>query len=371
MTKVVHVITGLGTGGAERMLTHICVRETASRETEHVVVSLMDAGHFGRTLGEAGVRVHTLNMRRGRPSLFAVGRIARLLRAERPDIVMTWLYAADLLGTVGAVLARAPRLVWNIRCSDMDLSQFSRTTRLTVRTLSMLSGVPTAVATNSRAGRIAHERMGYRPRRWALLPNGVDASVWRPDSVDRAGVRSELKIPHDAVVFGMVARVDPAKDHATLFAAATRIAATEPAAQFLIVGRETDRLAIPRELGERLRAMGERGDVTRLMRALDVHVLSSHSEGFPNVVVEAMATAVPCIVSDVGDAAGIVGETGWVTPPRDADALEQAMREAIRIGAGGRAHRGGRARALIVERWSLDNAVARYQDLWRAAMMSN
>ncbi len=162
------------------------------------------------------------------------------------------------------------RIIWNIRCSDIDFSQYSLATRAIVAGLVWLSRLPWAVATNSRAGQRVHAGLGYRPRRWIYLPNGLDTSEWRPNLEDRAKVRRELGFSESDIVVGMVARVDPQKDHAGFLAAVRMLVAKHPRLRVLLVGQGTRTLPLPEELRPVTAALGQRSDVPRLMRARSI-----------------------------------------------------------------------------------------------------
>ncbi|MGH6976063.1 MAG: glycosyltransferase, partial [Stellaceae bacterium] len=186
---IVHVITDLGAGGAERMLLRLVTRSTRFR---HVVVSLTRGGALVTALRDAGIAVRELDMRRGIFSPAAVFRLARIIRRERPALVQTWLYHADLIGLLAARLAAVRPLAWNLRCSNMDLGRYRWATRLAVKTLAILSSQPSAVLVNSHAGQRWHAALGYHPRRWAFVPNGIDTAVFRPDAESRARWRNRL-----------------------------------------------------------------------------------------------------------------------------------------------------------------------------------
>lgn len=367
MVRVLHVITTLGFGGAERMLCQIAAG-CKSSEVEQVVVTLLDEGEYGPKLRDAGVELHCLRLRRGRPSPRALFRLVGILRRRRPDVVMTWLYHADLLGTVCAVLAglRPKQVIWNIRCSNMDLAQYGRMTRWVARVLAWLSPLPGAVAINSEAGRQHHIALGYRPRTWIYLPNGFDPAVWRPDPADRAQVRRELGVAEEETLVGMVARSDPQKDHANFLAACEQLAAKHHGLRFLLIGEGTSDIDLPETLRGRLVALESRSDVPRIMRALDVHVLSSaFGEGFPNVVAEAMATEVPCVVTDVGDAAKLVKGSGITVSPSDPVSLADAIEALIKEKPEQRNQRGQAARSKIIADFHLDAVCNLYNALWR------
>jgi glycosyltransferase involved in cell wall biosynthesis len=376
MVRITHVITGLQRGGAEMMLYRLLDRSDR-RRFQHVVVSLTDEGALGRAIRDLGVPVRTLGMRRGIPDIRAVWRLARLMRQERPAVVQTWLYHADLVGLLAGKLAGVQVTVWNVRCSDVDMRRYPWYSRITRRLLSTLSALPAAVIVNSERGRLVHERIGYRPRRWVTIPNGVDLVRFRPDPDARVRLRKELGLPLSARLIGMVARYDPMKDHATFLRAAAELlrngaAGGQADVHFVLVGRgvtwENPGLqALANSLGLRahLHLLGERDDVERLLPGLDLASLSSaFGEGWPNVVGEAMACGVPCVVTDVGDAGTIVGETGRVVPPADPEALARAWAELLAFPEEQRRALGSAARERIAACFSLEQVVERYQALW-------
>ena len=371
--KVVHVITALGSGGAEGMLHRIALAEVAAGRPPLMVVSLTDAGVYGESLRAAGIALHCLGMRAARPSPGALRKLARLLRDEQPDVIMTWLYHADLAGLLACLLAGLSprRVVWNLRCSNMDFSRYAPTTRWVVRALALLSRQPVAVAVNARSAREPHRCLGYRPRRWVYLPNGFDLDVWRPNAADRRAVRRELMLADGDIAFGLIARVDPKKDHATFLEAAVRAAARSAKLRFVLIGLGSEGLPVPDPIAERVVALGRRSDLPRLMRGLDAVVLSSaFGEGFPNVIGEAMASALPTVVTDVGDAAELVGPAGLVVPPQAPDALAEAMLAIAGESPGERTRGGETARRRIACDFSLDQAVARYRALWECVASS-
>jgi glycosyltransferase involved in cell wall biosynthesis len=367
MTKVLHLITALDSGGAQSMLLRVLSSERAPNSIRQVVVSIMDEGLYGEAVRALGIELHCLGCRRGLPSLAALWRLRGIMRDVAPDVVMTWLYHADLAGTFAALLGGSElrRLVWNLRCSHVDFSSYSKLTRWTVRVLAVLSGWPVAVATNSRAGRAEHEALGYRPRRWVFLPNGFDLQEFRPDAADRSAVRESLGLQESDFVVGIVARVDAMKDYATFLEAAKQLAFADRSVHFVMIGNGTDKLDLPRGLRGRATALGQRNDVPRLLRALDALVLCSLAEGFPNVVGEAMASGVACIVTDVGDLAHIVGDTGAIVPARSAEALAAGLLAFMRESPQLRLERGRRARARIAELFDLEGVATQYRALWR------
>lgn len=365
---IVHVITKLGAGGAERMLLRLVA---TSKFFRHIVVSLTTEGELGTALRSAGAEVFVLRMNQDFPSPFAVFRLASVIRRERPVIVQTWLYHADLVGLIAARLANVgAAVVWNLRCSNMDLSKYRWSTRVVVKSLIWLSSWPDMVMVNSHAGRRWHAKLGYRARRWELAPNGVDTAVFRPDPEARARWRQRLNAKNSDILVGMVARRDPMKDHEGMLRAAANAARDQPGLAFVLAGNGvTQADPMLARLADDVRApvhlIGECDDPASLNAALDIAVLSSaFGEGFPNVVAEAMAAAVPCVVTDVGDAATIIGSTGVAVRPHDPDALAGAI-VALAADRPMRTGLGEAARRRIEEHYSLAAAIERYETLWR------
>jgi len=370
--KIVHVITGLGTGGAENMLANLVVGTDRSA-FESLVVSLLPPGPLASRMAEAGVRVESLGMRRGVPGPRSLLRLTRLLRAERPDVVQTWLYHADLLGLLAAGLARVGPVAWNLRCSDMDFATTGRLTRWVVALNARLSGRPAVVLANSARAVDVHRDLGYRPRRFEVIPNGFDTARFRPDIEARAALRGELGIDPDAPVAGMIARYDPQKDFHTLLAALALVRREHPGLRVVLCGDgvEPGNRALAGDvrdhgLEDAVLLLGRRADPERVHAALDVAVLSSaFGEGMPSVMGEAMACGVPCAATDVGDTAAVIGGTGRVVPPRDPDALARAVSGLLSLPAGQRLDLSRAARARIEEQYSLPGIIARYEGLYR------
>lgn len=347
------------------MLTRVVPSDGHGEDgSHHAVVVLGALGPFADELVARGVTVVPLGMRPGRDLVRGTVRLVRALRSLRADVVLAWLAHASLLATLAAPSAGRPRLVWLVRTSLESWAGIPWHGRLTVRLLALLSRRPDAIAVNSTAGRRDHERLGYRPRAWVLVPNRFDPDEWRPDAEDRAVVRAELGLAPDDVVIAHVARVHPIKDHAGVLAALEPVLRAHPRARALLIGSGTETLALPEGLGGRVLALGERTDVARLLRGADVAVLASLAEGLPNALGEAMATALPCVTTDVGDAARLVGPTGRIVRPGDAAALADALGELVAMPAGGRAELGRAARERVLAQHGPEIAAAAYAGLW-------
>lgn len=372
--RIAHVITGLGQGGAEAVLFRLATY--AETPTRHVVISLTDEGVYGPRLRAAGITVHTLGLARGRITLGALLQLRALLRDEAPDAVQTWMYHADLIGGVAARLAGIRAVAWGIRNSGNHLDRSSRSARLVLGLCARLSAwVPRAIVCAAQDAAKRHQALGYRGQKMVVIPNGYDLSRYAPDPEAGARMRARWEVPQDAVLVGCVARWDPLKDHANLLGALALLRQQQggAAVRGVLVGRgmtpangELLALIEAQGLTGSVLLAGPSDDIPAVMNALDVHVLSSCAEGFPNVVAEAMACGTPCVVTNVGDAAYIVGETGVVVPPQQPQALADGMAQMLaRIAGDGRAATGEPGRQRVLSMFDLTRMVQAYETVWR------
>lgn len=343
--------------------------QSISKKYENRVVSLTTIGPVGETIRDLGVQVQALSMKKGMPDPRGAVKLARIIRRFQPDIIQCWMYHANLLGLA---VSHRRRLVWNIRCTDMDLARYGMVYRWTVRAGALFSSIPDAIVVNSQAGRDFHASLGYSPRKWDVIANGFDTTMYRPDASSGQYIRARFAIPENAPVIGLVNRYDPMKDHATFFRAASLLSQNNSAVHFVLAGRGviegSPEISPHQGTMKKIRnihLMGHRDDIPRVLNALDIAASSSISEGLPNAIGEAMATGVPCVVTDAGDSALLVGDTGIVVPKRDPEALCAAWQRLLDAGADFRETMGERARKRIMEHYSLQAMIRRYEDLYR------
>ena len=365
---IVHVITGLNRGGAEQALYRLLTQEPDLSRVR--VVSLSDGGIFQSRLESLGVEVTCLNMRSGFPSPRKWLRLVRLLRQWRPQLVQTWMYHADLLGGLAAKAAGVP-ICWGIRNSDLSPERSKRATWLVAKACAWISKwVPArAISCSARAADI-HQALGYAVP-FEVVPNGLDVHAWTPQPELRTPIRKELGFPDRAFVFAHAGRGDPQKDHATLARAFSRVHAAHPDVRLLMCGkgltpgeRYFEILPFTPSARAAVQGLGPRDDLPYLWQAADAFVLSSAGEAFPNVLAEAMACSLPCVTTDVGDAAEIVGDTGMVVPPMNEEALARAMLEMIAMDGDERHLLGAAARERVQTRFTLGRMAAGFRKVW-------
>jgi len=369
--SICHIISGLGTGGAERMLERLL----SLAPENQVVISLSVAGPQAEAIKRLGVSVYALGLKLSPDLPLRLLAFARLLRQIKPDVVVGWMYHGNLAASFGGVVCNAP-VVWNVRHSVHDLSHEKFGLRAVIHAGSWISFHPREIVYNSEVAAEQHQRLGYKADRSSVLPNGFETQQYVPDPVARAEVRAELELTSDAFLVGHVARYHPMKDHKGFLNAAARLVKTVSAAQFLMIGfgvteentelvDEIERLG----LSGRVHLLGERQDIPRLMAAFDVQVSSSvWGEGFPNVVGEAMACGVPAVVTDIGDSSRLVGNVGRVVPPGDTAALCDALEGLYAMGAEARAQLGVAARKRAVDEFDLLKISGKYYALWAACV---
>ncbi|MCL4462927.1 MAG: glycosyltransferase [Firmicutes bacterium] len=373
--KVLHIITGLDVGGAENMLYKLlsCMeRDNFSAE----VVSLTDIGPVGEKIQALGVPVRAMGMKRGVPKPLAVWRLSRSLRKSRPDLIQTWMYHADLLGGIAARLVGGFPVVWGVHHSNLALQANKRTTIWTAMACARLSRyLPIRIVCCAEASRRLHAELGYAAEKLQVIHNGFDLAAFQPDESARLSVRRELGISDTALLTGLVGRFDRQKDHGNFVQTAAIVSARFPEAQFLLCGqgvvRENAELAGWIEaagIGSRCHLLGQRDDVPRLLAALDIAVSSSLGEAFPLAVGEAMACAVPCAVTDVGDSALLVGDTGRVAMSANPEALAKACGELLEMSAESRSLLGAAARRRIQENFDLLHTASMYDKLYREVL---
>lgn len=374
--RILHIINDLAIGGAEMMLYRL-LSEKSRQRFEPVVISLMDRGSLRAQIEALGIPVHTARMKPGLPTPASIWRLIRLVREIEPDLIQGWLYHGSLAAQIGGLFSpgKIP-VLWSVHCSIYSLSFEKKLTAMVVRICGLLSRLAAGIIFVSRTSQAQHQALGYDISKSCVVPNGIDVTLFAPSNEAKTSVRLELGIPQDAVLIGIIGRYHAMKDHANFLRAAALIKDKYPQLHFLLAGRELDGknralqdLVHELRLDQCTHLLGERTDIARLVAALDVFCLSSaYGESFPLIVVEAMSSAVPCVVTDVGDSAWMLSNTGRVVPPRDAKALAAACEELLELGAAGREALGLAGRNRVVEMFSLATVVAEYEDLYETTI---
>ena len=364
------VVTDLGTGGAESLLSRLLPRLTGRFDI--TVYSLRTTGVHGETLARHGIAVHALGVSSSLSLPRALHRLTAQLRATAPSIVQSHLYHADLIGGWAAHRAGIRSVIWGIHNSGLGWATMKPATRAVIRACAWSSRkIPNRIVTCSQSAIAQHVAVGYDPDRFNFIPNGFDLEQFAFDPTAAASVRQELDIPSGSPIVGMVARMDPQKDHATFVAMAGLLHRQRPDVHFVLVGHGVDEVdgqvsaqIAQAGIGSVCRLLGRRPDVARLMSGFDVLVSSSMAEAFPLVIGEAMATTLPCVATDVGDSAYLLGDTGRIVPPKDPHGLASATIDLLSLSPASRRMLGERGRARIAKCFDLNLIATQYETLY-------
>lgn len=329
--EILFLIRRLDLGGTERQMI-VLARGLAAAGHRVGVITLYPGGALEDELGGSGVRLMSLD-KRSRWNLAApLARLGRLVRREKPMVLYSFLPAANVLALLPRPLVPGLKVIWGLRGSFSGAAGYDRMRGLSFALERWLSRCPDLIIANSERGRGIALNQGYPAGRMVVVPNGIDTARFGPDPEARRRQRAAWGLDDGHRVIGMVARLDPVKDHETFLAAAQIAASERQDLRFVVVGAAIperqavfDARAAELGLGARVISEAARLDIEAVYNGFDLATLtSSHGEGFPNVLAEAMACGVPCVSTEVGDAALILGDLGLVVRPRDAQALAQA-----------------------------------------------
>jgi glycosyltransferase involved in cell wall biosynthesis len=371
--KIVHIIAALNIGGTEMMLYKLLSHMRKDR-FENIIITLKEKGSLSKDFESQNIRVYNVGGMGGILRISAFIKSVKILREINPDIIQGWLAHGNFVAQIASIfLPYRLSTLWNIRYTVLQKPETKRSTLFIIKLLSMLSSLPQKIIFNSKAGANDHIRMGYRRDKNCIIPNGFDTKLFAPSEKNRRSVRLELNIPEEAILIGLIGRFDPLKDHCCFLKAGAKLLSNKREVYFLLAGREVDwqnwhlkQFIEKLGISGKVFLLGERRDVHRITTALDIATCSSIQEGFPNIIGEAMSCGIPCVVTDVGDSAWIVEDSGIVVPPRNHEALCEAWQKMIELGSVKRQILGEKARERIKKHFSIQMIVKKYEQLYEA-----
>ena len=365
---IIHITTSLHNGGAEAALFRLVCNDES--DDKHIVISMREAGLYSSKLSDKGVTVHHLDMGSGKITLKGLFQLARLLRQYRPTVIQTWMYHASLVGGMVARLCGERNIYWGIHHATFDPERNKKSTLWVIRLCSFVSKIiPYRIIYCSQKSSQLHEETGFCHTKTLVIPNGYELDKFKPLT------ESERYSPaKNTTTLGMVARFDPLKDHENLLKALAHLKKRKIDFVCQLIGQGMDEenksmLALINNYGlaGNIEMLGEQEDIPSIMNQLDIHILSSSAEAFPNVIAEAMACGTPCVATDVGDTATIIGGHGWVIPAKDYESLAAAVQEAIEMKRQAPrqwSERKNQCRAHIVKNFTIERMINNYKAAW-------
>lgn len=373
--KIVHIITGLKDGGAENILYKICQYDHFNN---HIVISIISGGKYFSLLKTMGIKVYCMNMKIY--SILNFFYLIRLLRTLKPDIVQTWLVHGDFIGGIAARLAGIKNIVWNVLYSKLEIGVEKLRTILLIKILAKLSYIiPKLIIVVSKSSQKNCQNLGYHKKKIMLVTSGFDLSFFKISKHQKLYFKKKIKIKKHTPLIGIVARYHPIKDHTNLLNALSIIRSKNKKFCCVLVGSDMNRKnkilfnEIKRlQLDNYVKLLGPKNNILQVMNGLDVNILCSKSEGFSSVIVEAMACGTPCVVTDVGDSAFIVGKTGWIVPPKDSIKLANTIEKALsEIGKKNWKKRCDQARLRVKNNFGISKMIKSYNIIWSKVYTGN
>lgn len=367
--KIVHIIIGLNIGGAELMLKRLVLHSQKKGNFHHEVISLTDLGLIGKDLKEAGIRVYTLNMRSALSIFSIYFSLRKLLKEIKPEVVQTWMYHSDLIGGLAAKSVGVDNIIWGIRNTELD-SNSGIIKKIIRKACALLSyKIPNKIICVASRAKTVHSNIGYCKEKILVIPNGFDINRFKANDEIRYIYRNELKISDDKLVIGNIGRFTPAKNQVNFIKACLILLEKGYNFNVIMAGRDIslNNIEIRELIGDNknFKLVGEIDQPEAFYNAIDVFCLSSITEGFPNVLGEAMATKRICLTTDAGDAKEILGNCGYHINDFTFDEIAKS----IEINILSKEHYnlktiGERARLEVVKKYSLEKIVSDFENLY-------
>ena len=332
--KILFLVRALDCAGAERQLV-LLANELARKGHTVAIAVCYSGGLLEKEVDTSRVRLIPLEKRSRWDLLSFFWTLLRVVRREQPDILHGWMASSNLMATMVRFLCPKVHVFWCIRCSNWEMTD-DRLESTVLWFEPRLSRFADCIVVNSRAGLNHSVSRGFPREKLIHIPNGIAVDSFYPDPSEGRKVRVEWGVTGSERLIGLVGRLHPIKDHTVFLKAAARLAQKVPEARFVCIGDGPEHYrgklqALSRQLGIEREVLWvpARQDMRAVYNALDVVCLPSLSEGFPNVIGEAMACGRHCVVTDVGDSRFLVGDSGIVVVPSDPEVLAHGLRQAL------------------------------------------
>ena len=365
--KILHIINSLDLGGAEKNLYTICKNDD---QNEHIVISLKNLGYFGKKLERIRVKVFQINLDKNFLNFF---KIILILIKIKPNLVQTWMYISDLIGSLVCVITFKYNLIWGVRHTNLNPKIEKKRTLIILKILSKISYyIPKKIIFCALKSLDVHSRAGYDAKKSVYIHNGIDLKKFFPKKESKKKLFKELNLDKNEILIGTVGRFNLYKDFNTLFDAMGILKSKGIKFKLILAGRENvieniklKKMIDKNKLIDVVYLLGVRNDIPDIMNALDIYIQSSMDEASPNVVMEAMACGTPCVVTDVGDSARIVGNTGWIVSPQNSTLMDKTIQDCLKkIGNKDWNKICDESHKRIKDNFSLESMINSYRKIW-------
>ena len=370
--RIVHLIVGLGDGGAEGILYKLIASDKTNK---HIVVSLTSFGKYGKYFTEINIPVYALGFKKFSLNIIRIFRLLKIIKKCKPKILQSWMYHADLLSFLIKITNPGIKIIWNIRNTTYRFAD-SISRFIISRLCSILSYlVPDIIISCGIEPMNQHISIGYDKKKMKVIYNGVDVNRFKMQT--SIGKFKSLDFPaltnENRPLLGMVARYDKQKGHSVLLKSLYLLKSKGTDFCCVLVGLNIDynnkdlvSMIDHYGLSSNIFLLGQRTDLEIIYNFLDIFVLSSiNGEGFPNVLIEAMACGIPCVATDVGESRFIIEKTGWVVSPADPKILSESLENAIsEIKLPSWSERKSKCNNHIIKNYSLENMHNNFLKVW-------
>ena len=377
--KVLHIITSSETGGAEIALEKLIKFHISSSKYFHKVISLKPLGDVGDRLRNEGIEVTSLHLKSFLFLPFSFFKLLFLIKKQKPDLIQTWLYHADLIGSFASFLLGFKKIIWNIRSSDALLGKgLSVSGYLSMKLCALISHhIPHTIISVAERAKDQHLKQGYCENKFKVIQNGFSLEEFNPKLGVTKNLREKIDLMQGFKIIGSVGRYNEYKDYKTLIAASEIMLSKRKDILFVLIGegledsnKELRELLINHGVDNNFRLLGKRNSINELILLFDVFCLHSVSEGFPNVLGEAMSSGIPCVSTDAGDAGILLGDTGRLVEVGQPKQLSKALLEVLDLPPEKIKEISKLGRERIKSRFSINRIVKKYEELYEEISMS-
>ena len=370
MKKIIYIITGLNVGGAELVLLRLLMKIN-KKEYDPLVITLREKGIMGERIEKLGINVYCLRIHSFINLLPGLIKLVNKINIFNPQIIHTFMIHSAFFVGIIAKLLNKPTIIWNIFSTDLSLQSNKYKTRLIIIMCAYLSKIiPNRIIIDSNASYSSHKKAGYSWEKMEIIHNGVDTNEFSPNTIKRSEYRKQY-FKENELVIGLIARYHPVKGHDIFIKAISILRREVSNVKFLLNGSNIEisnsklmKMISKEGIQDFIHISDSKLEVTNILLACDILVSSSKFESFPNIICEAMACSIPCVVTNVGDCAEIVGETGVIVSANDADELSSAIMGLINMPLKDRKKLGENARLRIKNNFSLSLMMEKYNNIY-------